>query len=145
MARLSGYAIALMLGTLAGGCFDLSDSRGPVMSVDLCWDEQPGDGFKGGNCAHSNNDGTCDTAGVTHMTWSLKPVIPGMNIDSIKEVAGASESCANGIDIVEPSPGAYTLEITGQNSDGEMLWQHTCKGLDVLRFDIGYECDIDEL
>jgi hypothetical protein len=116
---------------------DFTSNHDVRMSVELCWDEQPGKGFVGANCA-STRGGTCAAAGVTTMTWSLK----NQNGD---EVAGQTEDCSNGIDFFDPKPGEYTLDVKGTNKDKSQTWKAaTCKGLVVLRFDVGgYECNVD--
>lgn len=97
------------------------------MSIELFWDERPdGSGFIGG---------TCESAGVATMSWSLRN-------SNGKEVASRKEACANGIDVVDPKPGTYHLQITGKDQDDNPVWSATCTGLSVLRFDVGYECDI---
>jgi hypothetical protein len=127
-----------LAGLGASGCLDFSDNRGAIMSVELCWDEQPGAGFVGRNCTNSSSDkGTCDRAGVDTMVWTLT------NAGTGAKVANRSEPCANGIDVVDPAPGRYTLSVTGMDKDQTITWKATCKGLDLLRFDIGYECDVD--
>jgi hypothetical protein len=58
-------------------------------------------------------------------------------------VAQREEACANAIDVIEPDWGEYTLEVTGRDENDEPLWNVECSGLRVLRFDVGYECDIE--
>jgi hypothetical protein len=58
-------------------------------------------------------------------------------------VAERDEECADAFDVLEPSPGEYTLQMTGLNEDDEALWNVDCTGLTVLRFDVAYECDIE--
>jgi hypothetical protein len=141
MARVSVYAIASLLAVASSGCFDFSGNGAPLMSVELCWDEQPGAGFVGGNCANSTGQqGTCESAGVTQMMWTLTRADNGKQV---AESAGTSTKCKSGMDIVDPAPGRYTLSISGTDKDGNMLWKSSCKNLDVLRFDIAYECNVD--
>jgi hypothetical protein len=73
------------------------------------------------------------------MSWTLTQVESGKTVAT--SVKGAK--CKSGMDIVDPAPGRYALKISGTDKDGNMLWQSTCKGLDVLRFDIAYECNVD--
>lgn len=138
MRRFSHYAIVVLLAAGASGCLDFSDRRGAIMSIELCWDEQPGAGFVGRNCVNSNK-GTCDRAGVSTIHWTLT------RAGVAKPVAEDSQDCTNGFDVGDPppTPGAYTLSITGTNKDGSVTWEGTCKGLDVLRFDVAYECDVE--
>ena len=64
MAKLANWTLALALATAATGCLDFSDNEGPIMSIELFWDERPdGSGFIGG---------TCESAGVTTMSWKLR-------------------------------------------------------------------------
>jgi hypothetical protein len=137
MARVPLYALALLAAVISG-CFDFSGNGGPLMSVELCWDEQPGDGFVGDDCVRTGQ-ATCSSAGVEQMSWSLTQVESGKTVAT--SVKGAK--CKSGMDIVDPAPGRYTLKISGTDKDGNMLWQSSCKGLDVLRFDIAYECNVD--
>jgi hypothetical protein len=137
MARVRLYAVALLLAAVTSGCFDFSGNGGPLMSVELCWDEKPGDTFVGDDCVRTGQ-GTCSSAGVTQMSWTLTQVESGKTVAS-----GTNAKCKSGMDIVDPAPGRYTLKISGTDKDGNMLWQSSCKGLDVLRFDIAYECNVD--
>lgn len=138
MRALSYCVLAVLAGLGASGCLDFSDNRGAIMSIELCWDEQPGDGFVGKHCVDASGDrGTCESAGVDSMDWTLTNAATG------KKVASRSEDCANGIDVVDPAPGRYTLSISGTDKDQTITWKSTCKSLDLLRFDIGYECDVD--
>jgi hypothetical protein len=129
VARLATCAIALLLATAASGCLDFTGHQATVMSVELYWDEQPGTAAFAG--------GTCRSAGVDTMTWSLT------RVDTGKKVAGDTEPCTNGLDVLDPAPADYTLKISGNDKNGKTLWAATCKGLAVLRFDVGYSCDID--
>lgn len=139
MGRSSHFAIALLLAAGASGCLDFSGTRDALTSIELCWNETPGTGsFRGKNC-ENRNAGTCRLAGVDTMEWSLTRAGTQGDVD------GGSGDCANGIDIAG-SPGEYTLTITGKgtNKDGQAVtWKATCKGLDALRFDNGYHCNID--
>jgi hypothetical protein len=127
VAKLAIRVLALALAIAATGCLDFSDNEGPIMSIELFWDERPdGAGFIGGEC---------ESARVSTMQWRLLS-------SKGKEVASRTEACANGIDVVDPKPGDYHLEITGYDSDDNPVWSATCTGLSVLRFDVGYECDI---
>jgi len=124
---LRGGAVLLLVIGLSG-CLDFTDDEGPVMSVELFWDEHPD--------SATFIPGECETANVDTMEWHL------VRKDDGVEVASNVEACANGIDIVDPRPGTYALKITGFDSDGTKVWATRCSGLTVLRFDVGYECDI---
>jgi hypothetical protein len=120
-------ALALGLVVAASGCLDFSDNNGPIMSIELFWDERPDTAaFVGG---------TCESAGVSTMNWTL---LDAQN----RNVASANQPCTNAIDVHDPKPGTYRLKITGQDADGNDVWRASCTGLNVLRFDVGYECDI---
>jgi hypothetical protein len=138
MAKVAQYAIALALAAAASGCFDFSGTGGPLMSIELCWDEKPGTGFVGSDCVNTGQ-GTCESAGVTNMKWSLTRADNG----EVVAQSVANAKCKSGMDVVDPAPGRYTLSISGTDKDGTVAWKSSCKGLDVLRFDIGYECNVD--
>ena len=132
MTRLVTCAVALALATGVSGCLDFTDDEGPVMSIELFWDSLPDDAEFGG--------GACRSSGVEKMRWSL---VRSDNDDTV--IKEKTEQCADGIDIVDPSPGDYELKITGLDARGKPVWGATCVGLTVLRFDVGYECDICDL
>jgi hypothetical protein len=129
VARLAPCAIAVLLATWSSGCLDLSGHQANVMSLNLNWDEA--------TTTSKFAPGTCKSATVDSMTWSLT------RADTGEEVANNTEPCANGIDVIDPSPADYTLKITGNDKSGSALWHSTCKGLRVLRFDVSYDCDVD--
>ena len=131
MTRLATCAVALVLATAASGCLDFTDDEGPVMSIELFWDEQPD--------AADFSGGTCRSAGVRKMQWSL------VRNGEKTPAAEGDEPCANGIDVLDPAPGDYELHITGRDDEGNRVWGATCVGLSVLRFDDGYECDVCDL
>jgi hypothetical protein len=111
------------------GCFAVND-QGPVMSLELYWDEEPdGSKFIGGDC---------EGAGVDTMDWTL------FSIDGKRKTKATSrrEPCADGIDIIDPKPGQYRLEIVGEDAKGKSLWKDSCDVLWVTRFDVSYDCDI---
>jgi hypothetical protein len=119
----------VLLAVWSSGCLDLSGHQAVVMSLNLAWDED--------TQTSDFQSGTCNSAGVKSMTWSLT------RSDTKEEVASNTEPCANGIDVIDPSPAEYTLKVTGTDSNGDTLWHSTCKGLRVLRFDVSYDCDVD--
>lgn len=134
--------LALLLATASPGCLAVADDEGPLMSLELFWDARPNtEDFFGG---------TCREADVRWMEWTLfrlQTDRDGNVIDEI-EVASRSEPCADAIDVIEPRPGEYRLEIVGLDADDEEVWQATCpvseeESLVVLRFDVAYACDIE--
>ncbi len=132
LARVAPLALGLLLATASSGCLDFTSQQNTVMSVDLYWDEQTASGdFSGG---------TCKSAGVSTISWTLTRADNGDEVASNKDM---SKKCVNGIDFIDQPAAQYTLKITGQDANGDTLWNATCKGLAVLRFDVGYECDID--
>lgn len=132
MKRLACAVLGLLLCAGASGCLTVADDDGPILSIELYWDESPGnDGFEGG---------TCRGAGVDEMEWRLILHQDGKDDEVVAE---RTEKCANAIDVLEPERGNYTLELTGRDEDGAELWNVECTGLTVLRFDVAYECDIE--
>jgi len=122
-------ALLLCLGAL--GCLAVSDDDGPILSIELFWDEKPD--------TAKFVAGTCNGADVDRMEWMLIRT----DGDRDEVVATGDEDCANGIDVLEPENGEYSLEITGYDDDDQPLWDRVCEGFAVLRFDVGYRCDID--
>jgi hypothetical protein len=122
----------LLLCAVAPGCLIIADDDGPILSVELYWDARPDDSDK-------FVGGTCREAGVENMEWKLIKHEDGKD----EVVAMRDEPCANAIDVIEPDWGEYTLEVTGRDESDEALWNVECSGLRVLRFDVGYECDIE--
>jgi hypothetical protein len=124
-------AVAFALGL--SGCLTVDDDEGPIMSLELYWDARPAsDGFL---------EGTCNDADVAWMDWTL------YRTDTDDEVATRSEACADGIDVIDPKPGEYWLEITGFDAEDNAIWHATCpededSTLTVLRFDVAYACNI---
>ena len=131
MKRLLGSFTGLLLCAAASGCLTVADDEGPILSIELFWDERPDDDMFVG--------GTCNGADVEWMEWKLIRHQDGKD----EVVAERDEPCANAIDVLEPDRGDYTLEVTGRTEDGEALWNVECTGLTVLRFDVAYECDIE--
>jgi len=130
-----GFAVALCSMALLSGCLTVADDEGPILSVELYWDEEPGSGFEGG---------TCESADVEEMEWTLLDD----NGDEVQtSLSGDRDSihhCYNAIDILGLDPGTYRLEITGYDSDGNARWSETSGELQVLRFDVSYRFDIPE-
>ena len=124
----------VLLGILAlSGCLTVDDDEGPIMAIDLYWDARPE--------TQSFFGGTCFEAGVHWMEWTL------YRADTDEEVAMRSEPCRDGIDVIDPRPGEYRLEIAGLDEDDQIVWEATCprdrdSSFTVLRFDVAYACDI---
>jgi hypothetical protein len=124
--------MAVVLATLAAGCLDFNGRGATILRIDLLWDED--------TASSGFSPGTCRSAGVANVTWSLTDSDTGKEIDS----SNGSVSCINGLDWQDPHPGDYTLKVTGSDKDGAMLWKATCKGLaGGLRFDAAYWCEVD--
>lgn len=132
MKRLACAVTSLLLSAGASGCLTVADDDGPILSVELYWDQRPdSDSFEGG---------TCRGAGVDKIDWRLVLQREGEE-DAV--VAERTQKCTNAIDVIEPDRGEYTLEVTGLDESGAALWNVDCTGLKVLRFDVAYECDIE--
>jgi hypothetical protein len=118
--------------TIVTGCLTVADDEGPILSIELYWDE---------DLDSSESWGTCDSAGVEEMQWEL--------IDSAGEVVASNDGgedlqpCYNAIDVIDPAPGEYSLVISGFDDAREELWYVECSEMEVLRFDIAYRCNIE--
>ena len=126
MRRLLQRSLLPVLLVLAG-CLTVDNEGGPVLAIELLWDAQPED--------DSFAASDCTGAGVEMMEWALYD-------DDGDEVASNTEPCADAIDVFEPDPGEYELDVTGFDENAEPLWSVTCRGLRILRFDVAFECDI---
>ena len=127
VTRLRTTALAALLATAATGCLTVGDDTGPILHIELFWDERTGsDSFRGG---------TCHSADVDTMDWSLRD-------ERGREVAGRDERCADAIDVIDMLPGEYELVVKGYDEDEQELWDVTCTGLLVLRFDMAFACDV---
>lgn len=120
------WSVLLPLGLAA--CLTVGDDQGAVLRIELFWDERVG--------TSAFDAGTCHSAGVERMDWSLHD-------ENGEEVAGNEEVCADTIDVLDSVPGEYELSITGYDDNGDEQWRGKCTKLLVLRFDVGYRCDID--
>jgi hypothetical protein len=132
MLNVKRLALALIVGLGVTGCLRFARGDGPWLAIVLYWDVEPepetddSDNYSGG---------TCRSARADTMEWTLYD----QNGDVVD---GREEACADAIDVIEPKPGVYQLEITGFDRDGEARWAVCCQGLRVLRFDVVYACDI---
>lgn len=136
MTARHGVLAALVSFAFAGaGCLTVADDEGPILSVELYWDEMDDDDFVGG---------TCDTAGVTTMEWHLLDA-DGEEVETnVSTARDSTHRCYNAIDILGLSPGTYRLEITGYDENDVPRWTQTSGELKVLRFDVTYAFDISE-
>ena len=127
MAKLANWTLALALATAATGCLDFSDNEGPIMSIELFWDERPD-----GSRLHRRH---VRERGVETMQWSLRN-------SNGKEVATRKEACANGIDVVDPKPGTYHLQITGSDEEQQPGVDRDVHGLERAALRRRLQCDI---
>jgi hypothetical protein len=133
----SGYPHAIclglaLLGALAApGCVVGNDSDPPELNVDLFWDRAPqGDRFSGSTCAG---------AGVVWMDWKLT--------QGDEEIATSDEGgvdCEDGFRYPDLTSGTYELSVVGYDKDEQALWNGVCEGLELERFDVLYQCQIDQ-
>ena len=136
MTMRHGVIAGLSALALAGtGCLTVADDEGPILSVELYWDEEPDNGFVGG---------TCETAGVEAMEWHLLDADGEEVQTNISSARGSAHPCYNAIDILGLDPGTYRLEISGYDEEDNLRWTETSGELKVLRFDVMYAFDIPE-
>ena len=132
------HAALFSLLLLTTSCLTVADDEGPILSVELYWDEEPGSGFEGG---------TCETAGVDAMEWSLLDEQGDEVQTNVGGGRDAFHDCYNAIDILSLPPGTYRLEISGYeqvDNTRQLRWSETSGELKVLRFDVSYRFDIRE-
>lgn len=128
MSEALRKALVMVLFVLgASGCLTVGDDTGPILHIELFWDERTG--------SSSFLGGTCHSADVDAMDWALR------DADG-REVAGQSEVCADAIEIGDMLPGEYELDVKGFDAAGVELWSVTCSGLLVVRFDMAFACDV---
>jgi hypothetical protein len=136
---IAGLISLALTGT---GCLTVADDEGPILSVELYWDEDPR--------APSGPDdpnfigGTCETAGVEVMEWHLLDADGEEVQTNISSARGSAHPCYNAIDILGLPPGTYRLEINGYDDEDNLRWTETSGELNVLRFDVMYAFDIPE-
>jgi hypothetical protein len=122
-------AIWLLFACAATSCLSV-DNEGPILSVELYWDERTdSSGFRGGDCR---------SADVGDMEWTLYR----LEGDDMVELESIEQECTNAIDFGDPPPGDYQLSVTGFDAQGRTVWNDDCSPLTVTRFDVVYECDI---
>ncbi|HEX2679249.1 MAG TPA: hypothetical protein VHM19_21510 [Polyangiales bacterium] len=122
-------AVASILG--ATGCLVGNSSGEPVLAVDLYWDENPK--------ADRFSEGTCESAGVVTMDWTL------IDKHTKKKVVSANDvDCQDGFNFEQVGPGNYQLKISGYDDNDQELWSTTCDDLTLDRFDSVYSCDVDQ-
>jgi hypothetical protein len=123
-------ACLLLVSVTAGGCVLGNDNDRPVLAVDPLWDVTPGDRFSGDSCRG---------AGVTFMTWEIQDD-DGHTLKKSRDL----EDCRP-LDFIGLVPGTYRLVIAGYDHDEVKLWETTCSGLALGRFDVLYPCEVDQL
>lgn len=136
-ARTVRGALGLLLALASSSCLDAED--GVDMTVYLYWDQR--------SDSDSFRPATCRIAGVERMEWTLVRQADGEQVAEGVDFCcdGPERDCGESIDwvlISEPSPGDYTLNITGFDHANAALWGAKCDGLRVTRFDETYSCDI---
>ena len=132
ITRVRWGLLAVVLGSAASGCVLGNDSDPPILSVDLLWDR-----------SMQNNRfsrGTCASSGVIWMNWQLKD----LDDHVIASTEDEAQECEDGFDFVDVGPGEYTLTVMGYDDADQALWNSTCEGLVVERFDTLYECEVDK-
>jgi hypothetical protein len=130
------WACTLLIATAPAACLDAEDEV--EMTVFLAWDQRPdAETFRGTSCTE---------AGVDRADWRLIRAKDGVQVaEGVDACCPAGAPCEASVDwllISEPSPGDYTLEITGLDASDAALWGARCTGLRVMRFDRTYRCDI---
>lgn len=138
-----GVSAALAALAFAGtGCLTVADDEGPILSVELYWDEDP-------KARHDGDEnyvgGTCETAGVDEMEWYLLDANGEEVETNIGSARDSTHPCYNAIDILGLAPGTYRLVVSGFDNDGVNRWKATRSAeLSVLRFDTAYALDIPD-
>jgi hypothetical protein len=123
-------ACLILVSVTAGGCVLGNDNDRPVLAVDPLWDVTPGDPFSGDECR---------IAGVRFMTWEIQDD-DGHTLKKSPKI----EDCKP-LDFIGLFPGTYRLVIAGYDRNVEKLWETTCSGLTLGRFDVLYPCEVDQL
>jgi hypothetical protein len=123
-------ACLILVSVTAGGCVLGNDNDRPVLAVDPLWDVTPGGHFSGD---------TCRGAGVVFMTWEIQDE-DGHSLKKSRDL----EPCKP-LDFIGLTPGTYKLVIEGYDHAEQKLWETTCPGLALGRFDVLYPCEVDQL
>ena len=126
-AERTFLALSALAPLALGACLTVGNDAGATLGIDVYWDESVG--------SSKFHGGTCHSAGVEDMDWSLR------DEDGV-EVAGNAERCADTIDVLSSAPGEYELNITGYDKNGDEKWRMKCTELLVLRFDVTYRCNV---
>jgi hypothetical protein len=137
-----GLAATLVLSTAVSGCLLGDDNDPPVLSVDLIWDKA--------TATDHFSPGTCGSAAVVSMNWQLKQndQIVASSDDDPNNSGGdggtpGNVDCQDGFDFVDVRrAGSYDLTINGFDDTDQMLWTDVCTGLDLERFDVLYQCQV---
>jgi hypothetical protein len=125
-----GAACLILVSVTAGGCVLGNDNDRPVLAVDPLWDVTPGDRFLGEPCEGAN---------VAFMTWEIQDA-HGKTLQRSRDL----EKCLP-LDFFGLVPGTYRLMISGYDRHEDKLWETTCSGLKLGRFDVLYPCEVDQL
>jgi hypothetical protein len=123
--------VSLALSSAASGCVLGNDSDPPVLSTDLFWDRSPQSG--------KFSNGTCESAGVVWMDWQLKDEDDRVVVTS----EDGGQECEDGFDFVDVGPGNYKLTVMGYDDAEQQLWNGSCDGLVLERFDVLYPCRVE--
>jgi hypothetical protein len=129
-SRTALVTVCLLVCVGTGSCVLGNDSDRPVLAVDPIWDGAAGDRFI---------PDTCRGAGVVSMMWEIQDE-DGKTLEKSEE----PERCAP-LDFIGLRPGTYQLVLEGYNEDKEKLWGNTCTDLVLGRFDVLYQCEVDQL
>lgn len=128
-ALLAGLVLSSLTAT---GCVLGDDTDGPILAVDLSWDRAASARF---------SPGSCESAGVIWMNWTLR--------DSDGEVRDDSGDdgvpCESGFNFFGLRPGVYELEVEGLVDDDVVTWSERCSDLRLDRFDKLYSCRVNKL
>jgi hypothetical protein len=130
----TGAALASLVlwSTTAAGCVLGDDTDGPVLAVDLKWDRSPSERF---------SEGSCDSAGVVWMNWTLRD----SDGDALDQSPDDGTDCENGFDFFGLRPGDYALEVEGYDEADDLVWEGTCQKLRLDRFDKLYTCRVNQI
>lgn len=153
LAAIHTLCFSLCFAPFLGGCLTVSDDEGPTLSIEIFWDDEPETtAFQGEDCYGARvdrmewalwqgSDQPCSTADLEEGV--CRRADPDVDTVSSFSVWATDETnCRNAIDVIDAPPGTYELDLTGIDEDGVPMWQATCAGLTVLRFDVAYECDV---